>query len=186
MRGICPIDPAGADATRPRILLFLAVAKITRKLHGTPRLMYLKHVAGRPARRLLLLFFLCPFTAGGAEVDDSLKVVSKTNRSASASQAKIDQLSRETRDLLEEYRKLQDGSDYEASYTRELEELDRSQQERIAALQQEIATAKIGSWFSHIGDRRRKTSANSVLKTSKSLQLGESTPTNKHLSIVRR
>lgn len=35
-------------------------------------------------------------------------------------------------------------------------------------------TAKIGSWFSHIGDRRRKTSANSVLKTSKSLQLGES------------
>ncbi|MPC78099.1 hypothetical protein E2C01_072577 [Portunus trituberculatus] len=33
-------------------------------------------------------------------------------------------------------------------------------------------TAKIGSWFSHIGDRRRKTSANSVLKTSKSLQLG--------------
>ncbi|KAK8740745.1 hypothetical protein OTU49_002681 [Cherax quadricarinatus] len=35
-------------------------------------------------------------------------------------------------------------------------------------------TAKIGSWFSHIGDRRRKNSANSVLKTSKSLQLGES------------
>ncbi|XP_066961676.1 cyclin-dependent kinase 17-like isoform X4 [Macrobrachium rosenbergii] len=33
-------------------------------------------------------------------------------------------------------------------------------------------TAKIGSWFSHIGDRRRKTSVNSVLKTSKSLQLG--------------
>jgi Tfp pilus assembly protein PilN len=105
--------------------------------------MYLKHVSGRPARRLLLLLFLCPFTAGGAEVDDSLKVVSKTNRSASASQAKIDQLSRETRDLLEEYRKLQDGSDYQAAYTLELEELDRSQQQRIEALRQEIAQVQV-------------------------------------------
>jgi hypothetical protein len=95
------------------------------------------------AMLFLPLALLCPLTAGGAEVEDSLEVVSKTNRDASASQAKIDQLSREMRDLLEEYRKLQDGSDYQAAYTRELEELDRSQQRRIEELQREIAQVQV-------------------------------------------
>jgi cell division protein FtsB len=97
----------------------------------------------RLAALCLTTVLLVSLTVGGAEVDDSLKVVTQTNREAAASQEKIDTLSRETRDLLEEYRKLQDGSDYEAAYTRELEELDRSQQERIVALQEEIAQAKV-------------------------------------------
>ena len=71
---------------------------------------------------------------GAAEVKDSLEVVSGTNRSAAQTQEKIDQLSRETRDLLEEYRKLKDGSEYQAAYTRELEQLDQAQQAQIEEL----------------------------------------------------
>ncbi len=81
--------------------------------------------------------------AHAAEVEDSLKVVSGTNKSAVASQEKIDALSRETRDLLEEYRKLQDGNDYQEASTRELEELDRTQTEQIADLEAQVAQARI-------------------------------------------
>ena len=90
-----------------------------------------------------LLLTLSPLHVRAAEVGDSLDVVSKTNRSAVASQEKIDKISRETRDLLEEYRKLLDGSEYQAAYTRELEDLDRSQQLRIGELRQEIAQVRI-------------------------------------------
>lgn len=78
-----------------------------------------------------------------AGVKESLDVVAATNDSAAASQQKIDQLSRETRDLLEEYRKLLDGSEYQAAYTRELEELNEVQQQRLAALREQIAQARI-------------------------------------------
>lgn len=78
-----------------------------------------------------------------AQVKDSLDVVSKTNRSAVASQKKVDEAARATRDLLEEYRKLEDGSEYQAAYTRELEELDRAQQLQIEGLQEEIAQARV-------------------------------------------
>ena len=91
---------------------------------------------------ILLAALLFP-ALQAAEVKDSLDVITKTNRSAVASQKKIDNLSRETRDLLEEYRKLQDGSEYQAAYTRELEELDRAQQEQIAGLQEQIAQARV-------------------------------------------
>jgi hypothetical protein len=86
---------------------------------------------------------LLPVAVHAAEVDDSLDVVSATNRSAAASQEKIDRLSRETQALLEEYRKLRDGSEYQAAYTRELEALDQVQRERIADLQQQIARARV-------------------------------------------
>jgi len=78
-----------------------------------------------------------------AEVKDSLKVVEKTNRGAVASQKKIDDLSRQTQDMLEEYRKLQDGTEYQAAYTRELEELDAAQQQQIASLREQIARARV-------------------------------------------
>ena len=61
-----------------------------------------------------------------AEVKDSLDVVTDTNRSAARSQEKIDKVSVETRALLEEYRKLRDGTEYQAAFTRELEELDQA------------------------------------------------------------
>lgn len=78
-----------------------------------------------------------------AEIKDSLGVVSKTNRSATDSQEKIDSLARETRNLLEEYRKLQDGSEYQAAYTRELEGLEQVQQARMESLREQIVQARI-------------------------------------------
>lgn len=89
---------------------------------------------------LLLLFTL---SASPAELQDSLKVVKETNEGAASSQQKIDELSRETRNMLEEYRKLLDGSEYQAAYTRELEELQQSQEERLAQLREQIAQARI-------------------------------------------
>jgi len=81
--------------------------------------------------------------AQSAGIKDSLDVVAATNSSATASQKKIDGLSVETRSLLEEYRKLLDGSEYQAAYTRELEELDQAQQQQLAALREQIAQARI-------------------------------------------
>lgn len=89
-----------------------------------------------------LALLLC-LDAGAAELKDSLGVVAATNDSAAASQQKIDQLSRETRNMLEEYRKLLDGSEYQAAYTRELEELQRAQEERLDELREQIAQARI-------------------------------------------
>ena len=89
---------------------------------------------------------LLPFSvtvAPAAQLKDSLGVVAETNRSAAQSQQTIDQLSRDARDMLEEYRKLQDGSEYQAAFTRELEELERAQQARIAELQEQIAAARV-------------------------------------------
>lgn len=82
-------------------------------------------------------------TVYAAEVDDSLDVVAATNRSAVASQEKIDKVSRQTEDMLQEYRKLEDGSEYQAAYTRELQELERTQLQQIEDLQEQIAQAQI-------------------------------------------
>ncbi|MEE4218702.1 MAG: DUF3450 domain-containing protein [Xanthomonadales bacterium] len=89
------------------------------------------------------LLLLLALGAGSAELRDSLKVVKETNDSAAASQQKIDQLSREARNMLEEYRKLLDGTEYQAAYTRELEELQRSQEERLDELREQIAQVRI-------------------------------------------
>lgn len=90
------------------------------------------------------LFALQPVASGqAAELKDSLGVVAATNSSAVQSQQKIDELSRETRELLEEYRKLQDGTEYQAAYTRELEDLERSQREQISTLREQIVQAGV-------------------------------------------
>tara|TARA_R110002049_G_scaffold66364_4_gene173263 strand:+ start:7741 stop:8511 length:771 start_codon:yes stop_codon:yes gene_type:complete len=78
-----------------------------------------------------------------ADVKESLNVVSGTNSSAAASQKKIDALSAETRALLEEYRRLQDGVEYQAAYTRELEGLEQAQRKQIEDLQRQIAQASV-------------------------------------------
>jgi hypothetical protein len=89
----------------------------------------------------LLLVWTAAVSA--AQVKESLDVVSDTNSSASASQKKIDHLSGEARALLEEYRRLQDGAEYQAAYTQELEQLERAQREQIAQLQRQVAEAAI-------------------------------------------
>jgi cell division protein FtsB len=81
--------------------------------------------------------------ASAAQVKQSLEVVSGTTSSAAASQKKIEQLAGETRALLEEYRRLQDGVEYQAAYTRELEQLEQSQRTQIEALQRQISEAAI-------------------------------------------
>jgi len=90
-----------------------------------------------------LLLCLIFNSAHGVELKDSLGVVSKTNLSAVESQKKIDEMSRETQGLLEEYRTLTESSDYQAAYTRELEDLADAQQQKIEGLRREIASAKI-------------------------------------------
>lgn len=78
-----------------------------------------------------------------APVKESLDVVSDTNRKAADSQKRIDQLSAQTRGLLEEYRRLEDGTEYQAAYTRELEQLDLEQRDQIVELQRQIEEAEI-------------------------------------------
>ncbi len=95
------------------------------------------------ARWLGLVAMWLALAAGAAELKDSLGVVAATNDSAVESQKKIDQLAIETRTMLEEYRKLLDGSEYQAAYTRELEELQQSQEEQLARLREQIAQARI-------------------------------------------
>lgn len=83
------------------------------------------------------------FCVQAAEIKDSLKVVTETNNSAANSQKKIDDLTRETRNLLEDYRKLLDGSEYQAAYTRELEELEQAQREQLESLREQIAQVRV-------------------------------------------
>jgi cell division protein FtsB len=91
----------------------------------------------------LVLASACAAVAYGAGLDESLSVVSSTNRGAAQSQQKIDQLAAQTRVLLEEYRKYAEGSEYQAAYTRELEELQAAQELQIAGLREEIEQARI-------------------------------------------
>ncbi len=69
-----------------------------------------------------------------AQLGESLDVVAATHESAVESQSTIDTLSRDTQVLLEEYRALRDNADYQAAYTRELEQLDATQQLQIESL----------------------------------------------------
>lgn len=92
---------------------------------------------------LLVLPWVLWAAAPAADVRKSLDVVSDTNSSATASQKKIDQLSAETRALLEEYRRLQDGVEYQAAYSRELQDLEQAQRAQIDELNQQIAQAEI-------------------------------------------
>jgi len=92
---------------------------------------------------LACLLLFAASTPGAAQVDQSLEVVTGTNNSAAASQKKIEQLSGETRALLDEYRRLQDGVEYQAAYTRELEQLEQSQRTRIEELNRQISQAAV-------------------------------------------
>lgn len=91
----------------------------------------------------LPIVLLWAASAPAADVKKSLDVVSDTNSSASASQKKIDQLSGQTRALLEEYRRLQDGMEYQAAYTRELQELEQAQLAQIDDLNRQITQAAV-------------------------------------------
>ena len=78
-----------------------------------------------------------------APVKESLDVVSATNSGAIESQKKVEDLAAQTRTLLEEYRRLQDGAEFQAAYTRELEAREQQQRTQIDTLQQQISQAQI-------------------------------------------
>ncbi len=90
---------------------------------------------------LLLLAWMSAVSA--AQLKESLDVVSGTNRSATESQNRVEELAAQTRTLLEEYRRLQDGADYQAAYTRELEAREQQQRTQIDDLQRQISQAEI-------------------------------------------
>lgn len=85
---------------------------------------------------------LCGF-AWAADIGDSLAVVASTNRSAAASQEKIDKLALESQQALEEYRRLRNNAEYQVAYTEELQQLNDEQSLQIENLQQAIAEARI-------------------------------------------
>ena len=77
------------------------------------------------------------------EVEESLKVVSATNREAATSQQQINTLSAESQALLEEYRRTQNSAEYQAAYTQELQLLKAAQETRITVLEQQIEEVSI-------------------------------------------
>mgnify|MGYP001577434760 CR=1 FL=1 len=99
-----------------------------------------------PLNIFFVLGLLCLLLADGtqsAELKDSLEVVSKTNSSAASSQEIIDSLSRETRIMVDEYRRLRESSEYQQAFSKELKTLDAAQKQQIASLQQQIAQARV-------------------------------------------
>jgi hypothetical protein len=78
-----------------------------------------------------------------AELSDSQAVISETNQQAANTQQNIDRLANESKTLIEEYRRLQNGVEYQLAYARELEQINDSQQLRIDSLKRQIEEAAI-------------------------------------------
>jgi len=85
------------------------------------------------------------FTPGlnAAVLKDSKEVVAKTNSEAAQSQQNIDRLAGETQVRLEEYRRVQNSAEYQEAYTRELQQLNASQELRIESLKKQVEEAGI-------------------------------------------
>lgn len=81
--------------------------------------------------------------AHAAAVSDSMDVTQKTNTDASSSQQKIENLSRETRVLLDEYRKIMQNAEYQDAYNEELQHLKDEQEAEIASLEDQINEIKL-------------------------------------------
>jgi hypothetical protein len=89
--------------------------------------------------------FACLVTPGSqaGQLDDSQAVVSKINQEAASTQQNIDRLAAESQTLMEEYQRLQNGLEYQTAFTRELEQLNESQQLRIENLKKQIQQAAV-------------------------------------------
>lgn len=87
---------------------------------------------------LLLLsgWALSPLNA--ATVDDSLKVVSKTNQSAIATQQRIDKMALQTQKMLEEYQQITLKTEYQNTYNYQLKQLKEDQEAELESLQKQI------------------------------------------------
>ena len=86
----------------------------------------------------LLLLIPAPSVLWAASVDDSLKIVQKTNKNAIESQQRIDQLSIQSQKMLEEYQQIIQNTDYQQAYNFQLKQLNDDQEVELASLQQQI------------------------------------------------
>jgi len=78
-----------------------------------------------------------------AELKESQQIISKTNTEAARSQQRINRMAGETQAMLEEYRRVQNSAEYQAAYTRELQQLKASQEVRIESLKKQFEEAGI-------------------------------------------
>ena len=83
------------------------------------------------------------FGLNAAVLKDSQEVISKTNTEATRSQQNIDRLAGETQVMLDEYRRVQNSAEYQEAYTRELQQLNASQEVRIEGLKRQVEEAGI-------------------------------------------
>lgn len=98
----------------------------------TKNIMWFMKYAGVAVAALLFT------VAAQAQVEQALKTVEKTNQSDAASQNKIDQLSEQTRQMLEQYRQAIRKTQQLQVYNRELEQIVAEQQSRRDALASRI------------------------------------------------
>ncbi len=87
---------------------------------------------------LLLVSGLVMTSLKAATVDDSLKVVGKTNQNAIASQQRIDRMALQTQKMLEEYQQITLNTEYQNTYNYELKQLNADQDAELDSLQKQI------------------------------------------------
>lgn len=78
--------------------------------------------------------------AGDAGIDEAVSETVETNEQGRESQEKIDQLSVETRDMLQEYRGVLQQTDSLKAYNEQLEKLIASQEEDLESLKRQLDT----------------------------------------------
>ncbi|WP_250655956.1 DUF3450 domain-containing protein [Alkalimarinus coralli] len=92
-------------------------------------------------RFMVLLWLLSGWSSASlwaATVDDSLKVVGKTNENAISSQQRIDRLALQTQKMLEEYQQITLNTEYQNTYNFQLKQLKADQEKELKSLQKQI------------------------------------------------
>ncbi len=90
---------------------------------------------------MVLLWLLSGWSSASlwaATVDDSLKVVGKTNENAISSQQRIDRLALQTQKMLEEYQQITLNTEYQNTYNFQLKQLKADQEKELKSLQKQI------------------------------------------------
>ena len=90
-----------------------------------------------------VLLLAMPSVALASSVQQTLEVEGETNIAGQQSQQKISELSRETQELLREYRQLMQQADYQQAYNQELERRLQEQEQEMQELQEDIAEVQI-------------------------------------------
>lgn len=117
---------------------------MTRQLSPAPPSgLFFNHIRTVSLTICLLAQFGFSGAAISASIDDSLKVVTKTTGQSIASQTKIDELSMQTKRMLEEYQRILRNTEYQDAYNAELGQLNQDQQAEISSLSQQLNDLKV-------------------------------------------